>query len=470
MKKIYGLVLLLFSLNNFAQNKSILQEPRVDKRVEMLSIVFRLADSREYSSRKFPLYVDTIEAHFEKYKDHELIEFIKKLRKRRGVGYDAVMSMAIHISQPPLFTSLVQFSKDVPDYRWGKKNAIKFLELLNDFYSDADCDSFFSSNSELYKIASDRFLKVYNELDVNWYLNFYGEKPKSEFVIVLGLGNGGGNFGSKIIYPDGRESVYAIMGTWSANSLGLPAYKVSQYFPTLLHEFNHSFINHLVDKNKPVLKNSGPEMYRQVKDVMKNQAYGSWETMFSESLVRAAVIKYMKDHHFEKKTITKELNTQLDRGFLWTDGLVKELEKYGSNRDKYPSLESFMPEIVKFFDATASNVNELMQKTEAKRPVVVSIEPFDNGSQNVDYNIKKIIIHFDKVLKGKGYSIADGRKGEKAFPEMGEISYSKDKRSVIIEVKLKPDKEYQFVLKGWSFKSENGFSIKDYEIHFKTKK
>lgn len=470
MKKSIAIIFAFFSLITFAQNPSILKKPTVDKRIEILSIVFRLAGSREYSSRKFPYYVNRIDAHFDKYKEHELIGFIRSLRKKRGVGYDAVMSMAIHISEPPVFNPLVPFSKNVPDSRWGKKNATKFLKLLNEFYADAACESFFEENSALYQTASQRFLKIYHELDVNWYLNFYGEKPKGEFRIVLGLGNGGGNYGPKIIFPDGKESVYAIMGTWSVDSLGLPAYKVANYFPTLLHEFNHSFINHIVKKNKTEFRKSGSAIYRQLKDVMNNQAYGSWETMINEALVRAAVIKYMKDHDFEEEAITKELNTQLNRGFLWTDKLVDELEKYDSERDKYQSLESFMPEIVKFFDATASDMVELMKKTDAMRPKVVSMEPFENGSQNVDYSIKQLKINFDQALKGKGYSIGDGRKGEKAFPEMGEITYSNDKKSIIIEVSLKPDKEYQFVLMGWSFKSASGFSIKDYEINFKTKK
>ncbi len=316
MKQTIGVLLIVLSLNTIAQNTSLVKEPCVDERIELLSIVFRLADSREYSSRKFPEYVDKIEAHFKKYKNHELIEFIKKIRKKRGVSYDAVMKMAIHISQPPEFTPIIPFSKEVPERRWGKKNAAKFLKLLNDFYSETDCKSFFKNNSELYQITSNRFLEVYKELDTSWYLDFYGEKPKGEFVIVIGLGNGGGNYGPKIIYPDGRESVYAIMGTWSVDSTGLPTYKVNSYFPTLLHEFNHSFINHLVEKNKTELKKSGSAIYSQLKDVMNNQAYGSWETVISEALVRAAVIKYMKDHNTEEELITKELNYQLNRGFI----------------------------------------------------------------------------------------------------------------------------------------------------------
>lgn len=192
--------------------------------------------------------------------------------------------------------------------------------------------------------------------------------------------------------------------------------------------------------------------------------------MYAEALVRASVIKYLYDHNSDKKLIATELNEQFDRGFLWTDDLVKELDRYEKNRDKYPTLESFMPEIVKFFNKTASEIDTLKKKIDAKRPKVNSIQPFDNNSTNVDYNIKQIVISFDKELKGKGYSIFEGEKGEKAFPEMGEISYSKDKKKLIIEVKLKPNKEYQFVLTGWSFKSKDGFAMNEYEINFKTKK
>jgi len=44
--------------------------------------------------------------------------------------------------------------------------------------------------------------------------------------------------------------------------------------------------------------------------------------MLNEALVRAAVIKYQKDHHFSAEEISKETNGQLDRGFLWIEKLV----------------------------------------------------------------------------------------------------------------------------------------------------
>lgn len=470
MKKIIGIFLFLITLNAYSQNGTILKEPKVDKRIELLSIVFRLADSREYSSKKFPKYVENIDNHFGKYKNHELITFIKKKLRKRGVGYDAVMHMAISITEPPKMKAILPFTKEFPEERWGKKNATKFLKLLNQFYNETDCETFFKSNEDLYRVASDRFNLVYKKLDLDWYQKFYGKKPKGEFVIVNGLGNGGGNYGPNIRLANGKELIYAIMGTWSVDSLGVPKFKMDSYFPTLLHEFNHSFVNHIVEKYHSELAKSGETIFSQLKEIMNNQAYGSWETMYAEAVVRASVIKYLKDHNYENEFVIKELNEEINRGFIWTDKLVKEFDRYDSNRDDFPTLDSFIPEIVKFFNEIASEIDELRKVIDKKRPNVVSISPFKNNSIDVDYLINQISVIFDKPLKGKGYSINYGTKGEKAFPEMGEITYSKDKKTVFIEVKLEQNKEYQFVMTGMSFISKDGFGMNDFEINFTTKK
>lgn len=469
MNQISIILLLFLTFNSYGQKSEILAEPKVDERVELLSIIFRLADSREYSSNRFPKYVENIEKHFKPYKNHELIKYVKKKLRKKGIGYDAVMHMAISLTDKYPFQAIVPFTKEIPEERWGKKKANKFLHLLNKFYLDANCEKFFEDNQPLYKTASGNFKKVYDELDVNWYQEFYGQKPKGEFRIVNGLGNGGGNYGPSISI-NGKEFIYAIMGTWSVDSLSIPQYKVDDYFPTLLHEFNHSFVNHVVEKYHTELSKSGQLIFGVLKDKMESQAYGSWQTMYAEAVVRAGVIKYLKDHNYPNEFIETELNDEINRGFLWTDKLVQELERYGQNREVFPTLESFMPELVKFFDKIADNMTEIEKEIDNRRPKVVEIKPFGNGNQIVNHNIKKMEIIFDRPLRGKGYSISEGEKGDKAFPKMGEITYSEDNKSVFIELELKPDKEYQFVLTGWSFKSQNGYGINNYEINFKTKK
>ncbi|MFK7783223.1 DUF4932 domain-containing protein [Psychroserpens sp.] len=368
MKQTLEMFLLLIILSACSEKKTILNEPKVDRRVELLSIVFRLADSPEYCQNLFPKYVENIENHFGKFKSHDLIQYVKNELREDGIGFSSVMSMAIHITEPPKINPIVvPFSNKSLEESWRQESAEKFLKLLNGFYTDADCETFFNNNKELYKTASSRFKNVYQNIDLKWYQDFYGAKPKGEFRIINGLGNGGANYGPKIMHPNGNEVVYAIMGTWSVDSLGMPKYEMKDYFPTILHEFNHSFVNHIVEKYRSELQESGTIIFDKVKDEMNKQAYGNWKTMYDEALVRAIVIKYMKDHNFDKKAIEIELNEQLSSSFLWTDELVKELERYDKNRDRYPTLESFMPELVIFFNETASEIDILKKNFEAKK-------------------------------------------------------------------------------------------------------
>jgi hypothetical protein len=356
MNKIILTLFLFICAKSFSQQSNFLDKPKVDERVELLSIVFRLADAQEYNSKQFKLYTDKIEKHFKKYKNHELIKFVKQIREEDGIGFDAVMKMAVHLGSAPNFKPLVKVTDSIPDVRWGKNNSEKFIKLLQAFYQDANCHKFFKNNVELYAEVSKTFIPVFENIDLNWYKSFYGNEPKEKFVIVNGLGNGGGNYGSAIVFKNGKREVYAIMGTWSVDSLGMAKFSLKDYFPLLLHEFNHSFVNDLINKNITKFENSGEKIYAVVGKQMQNQAYGDYKTMMSEALVRAAVIKYMKDHNFKKEEIDKEIQDQLNNGFLWINELENELEKYSNQREIYPTLESYIPNIISAYEDYANNI------------------------------------------------------------------------------------------------------------------
>jgi hypothetical protein len=336
MKKVLIIILVTVSLKGFAQVSPGLKEPEADKRVETLSIVFRLAGNNEYNSTQFKFYTDRIENHFAPYKNHKLILFAKKMREENGVSYDAVMDMAVHLDNK--FNPRSEFTDAIPDPRWGKGNAKKFVNLLKKFYRDARCDEFFKSNELLYKDIAAKYLPVYKNLDLNWYTSFYGKEPSEKFIIVIGMGNGNGNYGVSFDNPKGVREVYSILGTGSCD-----------YLPIVIHEFNHSFVNYLLDKNREEFRSNGEKIFSTVNKVMKRQAYGSWETMLNEALVRASVIKYMKDHNSDKSLVESKIDEELQNGFLWIRGLVKELDNYDAHREIYPTLESYMPKLAEAY-------------------------------------------------------------------------------------------------------------------------
>ena len=191
----------------FAQN-AYLEKPRVDQRVELVSIVFRLAGAPEYNHNMNASYVEKIRTHYEPYKDHKIIEFVKKIRETNGVAYDAAMFMAISLDEN--LDPLVPFTDRIPEARWGRKNALEFVRLLKDFYRETNSDEFFRQQKETYQLASERFAPVYEKLDIAWYPAFYGQAPKEQFIIINALGNGGNNYGPEVKLPNGQRKVYAV--------------------------------------------------------------------------------------------------------------------------------------------------------------------------------------------------------------------------------------------------------------------
>lgn len=464
MKKIITFLLIPFFLLGF-EKKQILEEPKVDDRVELLSIIFRLAESHEYNSESFGLYTEKIKKHFEPYKNHELIKFVKELIITNDIGFDAVSSMAVSLDES--LNPRIDFSDYIPEKRWGKENADKFVKLLKEFYTDANCKEFFNENKNLYYEAESRFLPLYKQIDLNWFSSFFGNASNDKFKIVIGLGNGGQNYGPHVQLANNKREIYAIVGAWPTDSLGMVIFPEKEYFPTLIHEFSHSFVNHLVDNNITALEESGKKLFEPVQEKMRNQNYGHWTTMMYETLVRVSVIKYMKDHNYSSMDVNKEINGQLSLGYLWINDLLNELEKYDRERIEYPTLESYMPMIIDAFHTYPQKIDIYREEFDAKRPMVVSISEFSNKDRNVSSLLKNVTINFDKPLLGEGISINPGKQN-KSYPKFKDYKYSEDKKSIILEWELEKNKEYDFVLIGLQIKSEEEVPINDYEISFKT--
>jgi hypothetical protein len=455
---------------NNTQTDAFAIQAKVDRRVELLSIVARLAEYEEYVHDEFKLYAGDVDKHFAKYKQHAVIEFAKKIRERKGIGFDAVMSMAVHLNPPPALTPRVAFSEQKPDKRWGKETAEQFARLLQQFYKDADCESFFQAHAEMYKIAEERFQQLLSKVDFGWYKRFYGEVPDGTFNLYIGLLNGGGNFGPKVVHPDGKEDLYAIIGTWQVDGEGLPKYD-DKNLPTIIHEYNHSFINHLVYANEGQLKAAGEKIFPPVAKKMQALAYGSWQTMMLESLVRAAVVRYLFEHEAQPEAAYKELIRQRNIGFLWINDLSTLLAAYENSRSKNPTFRTYFPMFVGYFNDLAKRIEYEAKKFEDNTPKVIALSPFANQAQDVDFQITQLTFKFDKPLDPKGgVSINYGQSGSEHFPIEKVIGYDESGSSFTVQVKLKPDWEYELVLTGVAFRTKDGYPLQPYQVKFKTRK
>jgi hypothetical protein len=450
-----------------AQTAGRTLQAKVDERVELLSVVFHLAGNPEYNMGRLDGYTGEIDRYFGPYKGHAAVVLAKRLADQNGVSFDAVMAMAVSLSQPPELKPQVPFSDAVPEARWGGQNAELFAADLQSFYKDTKADVFFRQHATFYAEAERRFDGVLQGFDAAWFAKFYGVSEQPQFHLVLGLNNGGGNYGPRVVYPDGRQEFYAVMGAWSADGTGAPAFS-AEYLPTVIHEFNHSYVNPAVHRAWPGFVNTAA-VFRAVAEQMQEQAYGSPETLVDESLVRADVILYFENRGDAKAKIDAMIHDEQARGFVWMEELVVLLREYESQRDRYPTFAAFLPRVEAFYAGLAPRIPGELASFDASCAHVVSVGPMENFAKGVDPAMKQIVVRFDKAMDPGHISINYSDEGKEHYPVAGTPVFAADGMSLRVPVALKAGMSYGFVLTPLSFRSVEGYPLKSFTVGFSTK-
>jgi len=331
-------------------------EAVIDPRVELMSVIFYLAGNEEYNQCRSKLFSRRVDKHFKKYKDHHAVKMAKNLRETRGVSYDTVMGIAVHITDINSCSELVPFEPrpDGLDSRWQISDAREFLKTCRDFVRDTDFNEFLRQNKDMYDVAADRLQQlVDSRAKLDWFDKFFSPKDEIKFNLVISILNGPSGYGPHVKIGD-KLQIYCILGAMQIDLFGWGYPSFHQGFLTgIVHEFAHSYCNPIVNKHTSELKNFGEKFYPKVEKQMKSQAYASWQTMMCESLVRACEVRYAYANNGSEQA-NWVAQYQVSRGFLWTPQLAELLARYEKQRDKYPDFESFMPRVVEFFAAYSS--------------------------------------------------------------------------------------------------------------------
>lgn len=447
--------------------------PRVDERVELLGIVFRFAGAPEYKCIYFKQYDEAIKRHFGDFKDHRVVNLAQKLRSGPGIAYDAVISYAVHLTiadgRVTLPDQTSEKTLEALDSRWTKNDARQFAEALDDFYGKSRFRVFYDAHRDMYRRTEEHVAKITNKVDYPWFAGFYGHAEPKHFHLLLNLISENNGYGAKCKFKDGHEEPYAVLG------ISGPEEKLNEngFIFWLVHEFNHSFCNPLVNRFMEELKPAAGKLYPFVAEAMSKQAYSSAEIMLYEYLVRACEIRYMQSHGFAEEA-DHRLRTNRDLGFLLIDAWVMELGRYEKERDQFPALESFMPEIVERFNAVITDdyLAKLDRQRKEKFPKVVSTDP-ENGAIHVDPSITEIRVTFDRPMNA-GWSWCT-RDGNKTMPPITEnrIQWSEDKKTCVYGiVALKPGRTYNVWLNSEpfsGFRSEDNIPLEPVHYTFTTK-
>jgi hypothetical protein len=438
---------------------------RVDERVELLSVVFRLIDAPEYSQApKSVPYVKEVDEYFGPFEGREAIRLARKLRRDRGIGFDAVASFALHLRGGPHLEPKVAFDESNElDRRWSPDSASEFLAALQRFADDTKAFDFFHQHRELYARSAARLARELAKRPYRgWLDSFFGARPGAKFCAIVGMLNGGANYGTKLRYPDGHEEILPILGAGKFDAGGLPVFE-DQTAALAAHEFCHSYCNPLIDRFADKLLPAAEKIYPHRAKLLKDQAYPSARLMLYESLVRACTHRFLCTHGTPAEAAA-QLRQEVGRGFFWTPELSNLLLGYERSRQQYPTLEAYMPVIVRFFEDLAKSIDDRLNRF----PHVVRVTPA-NGATDVDPAITELRIEFDRPMNRAGHSLVGNKAVMPAMPVQGH--FSENGKTFIQPIQLAPGKTYTFSLNHIhysGFTSTDGVPLDPVSVKFST--
>jgi len=417
----------------------------VDARVELLSIVFRLAGSPEYNhvASKSP-YAREVEKHFG---NHAAIEMARRLRRERGISYDAVMSLAVHCTKDMAYP----FDGRVErlDHRWRMEDVRRFLLLVRHFREVSKFDEFFAAHERLYDAAVEAHRDIAREeAHLDWFDGFFGKKPEAEYVVILGMLNGPMNYGVGVRAPDGKETLAPVIGMYRFDDEGVPR-PTPRFVPLLIHEICHSYVNPIVDRHAAALEPFAKPLYRVKAPLMRKQAYTNWKIMMYESVVRACVLEHLRQNG--GNTAQQALD-DYRIGFTWSRELAVLLRKYQDERERFRTFDDFMPLVAAFFDRE--------RKKLPPAPELVRFALRDDT----------LILEFDRPMRGKSWSMLVD--GNRPFPEIaGDIAWDEERLVLSVPLRVKPGTEYSLRLNSeekFGFISEKGVPLAPRRISFRS--
>jgi len=443
---------------------------KVDERFELTSIVFRMVEAEEYINNNVASYAADIDSYFASHKNHPLIKYTKDIiRDRDEVGYDAVASsttlLVIQNGKVKL-NPRADIAKYIEtDYRWKDETLKQYVKLLDDFYRKTEFRKFFQNHKGLYTSAETNLNELLKNIDTPWFESFYG-KPFGEPHVYISLCNGRSNYALWDSYLKNKPNEYGIViGCSQASENNIPMFNIYSVAPVIIHEFCHRFTNQLMKEYSSQMIDGALKMYPYVKDQLRARAYGSANAILSEGFNNLFVNMYFKEHPIglEKHFIADNEKT----GFVWMKTAVNFMDNFYINRELYPTIYEFMPQLIDLFNFTANNIEPLIKEHEMKTPRVISVFPALDSE--VDTDITEIRVEFSHRMWGSmGANLSDDK--TLAIPLTGEDFWSENMRVIVLSISLKENTQYGFKLPKDIYRSEDTYPMfEDFEVRFKTK-
>lgn len=437
-----------------------------DRRAEVIGILFRIAGAPDFRGGSVQPFIHQVDSAFGAFASHPVVDEIRKLRAADpGLSLSAVIGLAPHLTDPITVGERIPLdaSGSRAPLQWHGAAARPFLVQARAFARDAHLVDFLRFEQPTFDSASARLERlVASKARMSWFGSFFGESA-DDFRVSPLLISGQGNFGAEFV--DGHlHERNAFVSFQTSDAAGFPV-PPADAVEVIVHELNHSFVNHVVIADSAMLSVSARRIFPEVERSMQAIGYGSWLTMYCESLVRAGVIRYLLATE-GRAAAQRETRAQQGFGFVWMDGLVELLGMYEANRQQYGTLSSFMPRIAAFYDSLAPRVAQARADFESRRPRVVSAS-IENQAAEIDPSLGQIVIRFDQAVHGFGNMV--GEFGVEV-PTITKALFDTTGTVLTIGVRLAPDHPYWLPFGPGSFADADGYPLRAWELRFRTRR
>lgn len=413
MKKqtIISLLVLLFSASISANTDNITFG--VEERYEFSSIVWKLAGAEEFNECLVPVYVEAVEDYFKDYMNHPLMEYCKELRVKQSIGRSAVSSASSYIEIVDggvrIRSSYDINTLRIADDRWTHESFTRYVTLLDSFYREAQFHKFFESQNYVYSEAEKYFEKLVLSYipNVQWFESFFDTKPNT-YHVYLGIMNGPHN------YAVSTENDYDACLLFGCCFSYKEKDKVALYNKAtstiVAHEIVHNYANPLVANYVEAFDSITERMYPYVKYEL-NKIACDRKSIVPEWFTRLVTLMCEKDNGYDESRIKSHIERDSINGFVWQGAAFAFMDNFYQNRDKYPTIESFMPEVIHFLDTVSSNMEQYVDVS-FEVPRVISVSPDTNAVYHyADIDTFVVEIVFSERME---YGIAFGLLAEDA--------------------------------------------------------
>ncbi|MBT4977238.1 MAG: DUF4932 domain-containing protein [Gemmatimonadetes bacterium] len=342
---------------------------RIDRNVEVVTCLLNLTErgSLDWNTGiSSQPYRREVMQHFSHLKKHPAVLLTNQLHAQ-GFWWDAMIELAVTCTVFPeaALTADLRNSRYVNagegDPAKGKKTLDELLDLIDDFYIQAEFDDFYRAHQPLYdgiirEVEAGLPDAAWLQLVTDYYGAGSDEDIQGFYLIPSPLSIGGNGFGPEV-HRDGELEVYNVFAPFrsvDAEEASCGFDRPEQLAKLAMHEFGHSFVNHALEPPRhkgPITRFAALYAAERATGQM---GYEDWICV-AEHIIRACEIRIALVAG-QPESAARLLQHNIEQhAFHYLPAIVEALDDYEQNRSRYPSLSAFVPTLMQTLDAIAAD-------------------------------------------------------------------------------------------------------------------